>query len=229
MTEFIFMLTYNDVTVPNAIEIFEDVKDTGLKFIGCKDIGLPIDKLQELFRRMKKENMITFLEVVSYSEEEHFKGIETAMQVGADYIIGGMRQFTGKTLEYLREKGSDFKFFPYIGNVVDHPCILEGDVTEIIRDGLGSEVMGVHGINLLLYRYTGDVTLLLDRVTTSLKVPLIVAGSIHNFEQIDQMKQKKIWAFTIGSAIMEKQFLPEKDLREQIVTILDHMKTPISQ
>ena len=52
MTEFIFMLTYNDVTVPNAIEIFEDVKDTGLKFIGCKDIGLPIDKLQELLRRM---------------------------------------------------------------------------------------------------------------------------------------------------------------------------------
>ncbi|MCK5626148.1 hypothetical protein KAI11_04760, partial [Candidatus Bathyarchaeota archaeon] len=105
MTEFIFMLTYNDVTVPNAIEIFEDVKDTGLKFIGCKDIGLPIDKLQELFRRMKKENMTTFLEVVSYSEEEHFKGIETAMQVGADYIIGGMRNFTRKTLEYLREKG----------------------------------------------------------------------------------------------------------------------------
>ena len=42
MTEFIFMLTHHDVTVPNALEVIERIKDTGLRFIGCKDIGLAI-------------------------------------------------------------------------------------------------------------------------------------------------------------------------------------------
>ena len=145
MTKLIFMLTHHDVTIPNAIKVFEEIKDTGLKFIGCKDIGLPIEKLQELFRRMKRENMTTFLEVVSNDEEKHFMGVEKAIRVGADFLIGGMPRFARKTLEYLKEKKVNLKFFPYIGKVVGHPCILEGSVDKIIGNGLEFEKMGVDG------------------------------------------------------------------------------------
>lgn len=224
MTEFIFMLTHHDVTIPNALEVFEEVKDTGLKFIGCKDIGLPIEKLQELFMRMRKVNMTTFIEVVSNDEEKHFMGVEKAIRVGADYLIGGMPGFTRKTLEYLKEKKANLKFFPYIGKVIGHPCVLEGSIDEIVNNGVEFEKMGIHGINLLLYRYTGNVNLLLDRVNETLKIPLIVAGSIDNFEKIDQMKKKKVWAFTIGGAILEKKFAPEKNIKEQVTAVLKQLQ-----
>jgi hypothetical protein len=218
------MLTHHDVTIPNALEVFEDIKDTGLKFIGCKDIGLPIEKLQELFTRIKKANMTTFIEVVSNDEEKHFMGVEKAIRVGADYLIGGMPKFTIKTLEYLKEKKANLKFFPYIGKVIGHPCVLDGSVDEIVNNGVEFEKMGIHGINLLLYRYTGDVNFLLDRAIETLKIPLIVAGSIDNFEKIDKMKRKNVWAFTIGGAILEKKFAPEKNIKEQVTAVLKQLQ-----
>jgi NAD(P)H-dependent flavin oxidoreductase YrpB (nitropropane dioxygenase family) len=221
MTEFIFMLTHHDVTIPNALEVFEEIKDTGLRFVGCKDIGLPIEKLQELFRKMKNADMTTFIEVVSNDEEKHFIGVEKAIRVGADYLIGGMPRFTRKTLEYLKEKKANLKFFPYIGKVIGHPCVLEGSVDEIVNNGVEFGKMGIHGINLLLYRYTGNVNLLLDRVIDALKIPLIVAGSIDDFEKIGQMKRKNVWAFTIGGAILEKKFAPAKNIKEQVATVLN--------
>jgi NAD(P)H-dependent flavin oxidoreductase YrpB (nitropropane dioxygenase family) len=221
MTEFIFMLTHHDVTIPNALEVFEEIKDTGLKFIGCKDIGLPIEKLQELFRKMKNVDMTTFIEVVSNDEEKHFMGVEKAIRVGADYLIGGMPRFTRKTLEYLKEKKANLKFFPYIGKVIGHPCVLEGSVDEIVNNGVEFGKMGIHGINLLLYRYTGNVNLLLDRAIDTLKIPLIVAGSIDDFEKIGQMKRKNVWAFTIGGAILEKKFAPKRNIREQVIAVLN--------
>ena len=224
MTEFIFMLTHHDVTIPNALEVFEEIKDTGLKFIGCKDIGLPIEKLQELFREMKNADMTTFIEVVSNDEEKHFMGVEKAIRIGADYLIGGMPRFTRKTLEYLKEKKANLKFFPYVGKVIGHPCVLEGSVDEIVNNGVEFGKMGIHGINLLLYRYTGNVNLLLDRVIDTLKIPLIVAGSIDDFEKIGQMKRKNVWAFTIGGAILEKKFAPQKNIKEQVTAVLNQLQ-----
>lgn len=226
MVEFIFMLTHHDVTVPNALEVFEEVKDTGLKFVGCKDVGLPLDKLKELFSKMKKAGMVTFLEVVTYSDEEHFRGVDTAVAVQADYLIGGMPWFFERTRQYLKEKKAEVKYFPYIGKIEDHPCILKGSVKEIIENGLEFEKKGVEGINLLLYRYVGDHNELLRQVVEKLHVPIIVAGSVDSFEKIDKLKEgdKCLWAFTIGGAIFEKKFVEGGDLRSQIIAVLKHIR-----
>jgi len=218
------MLTHHDVTIPNAIEVFDEVKETGIKFIGCKDVGLPIDKLRELFGKMKKADITTFIEIVSDDEEKHFAGVKTAIKVDADYLIGGMPQFTKKTLEYLKNKKAKLKFFPYIGKIVGHPCVLEGKVDEIINNGIEFEAIGIDGINLLLYRYVGDVDTLLNEAVKNLRVPLIIAGSIDNFEKIDQLKSKNVWAFTIGGAILEKRFAPGKSVSEQVSVVLQHLR-----
>jgi len=68
------MLTHHDVTVSEALELFERVKGSGLRCIGCKDIGLEFSALRELFSRMKNARMKTFLEVVTMKEQEHFGG-----------------------------------------------------------------------------------------------------------------------------------------------------------
>jgi 2,4-dienoyl-CoA reductase-like NADH-dependent reductase (Old Yellow Enzyme family) len=218
------MLTHHDVTVSNALEVLEEVKDTGLRFIGCKDVGLSLNQYVELFNRIRKYGLTSFLEVVTYSEEEHFKGVNLALKVGVDNLIGGMPQYTRKTLEYLREKKSKIKYFPYIGKIVDHPCILQGSIEEIINDGKEAEALGVNGINLLLYRYTGNQKTLLNKAVKELKVPLIVAGNVTTFNQIEELKKNNIWAFTIGGAIFEKKFAEKGDIQEQIMAVLSKIK-----
>jgi hypothetical protein len=224
MTEFIFMLTHRDLTIPNAIEVFEEVKDTSLKFIGCKDVGLPLDKMKVLFKNMKDAGMTTFLEVVTYSEEEHFSGVKTAISVGADYLIGGMPWFAKKTLYLLKDSKAQIKYFPYIGEIEGHPCILRGEIDYIINNGKEFEKLGVHGINLLLYRYTGDQNKLLDRVARELNLPIIVAGSVDSFEKIKNLADRKIWAFTIGGAVLERKIASKQTIKEEVEAVLNFLK-----
>ena len=65
------------------------------------------------------------------------------------------------------------------------------------------EKYGISGINLLLYRYTEDQKRLLA-ATKEVKVPLIVAGNVVNYDQVHELKQNEVWAFTIGGAVLEK-------------------------
>ena len=217
--EFIFMLTHHDVTIPTALKVFDEVKNTGLKCIGCKDIGLNLDQYKELFSGFRKNGIQSFLEVVTYSEEEHFRGIELATKIGADNLIGGMPQYTKKTMEHLKKDKTRLGFYPYIGKISGHPCILGGSVDEIIKDGKEAEKEGINGINLLLYRYTDDQKKLLTE-TKQLKVPLIVAGNVANFDQIEELKKNGVWAFTIGGAVLEKKFVENGSTSEQIRAVL---------
>jgi len=72
---------------------------------------------------------------------------------------------------------------------------------------------------LLLYRYTEDQKKLLSAIK-ELKKPLIVAGNVANFEQIMELKQNNIWAFTIGGAVLEKKFASAGSTKEQIQAVL---------
>jgi hypothetical protein len=216
------MLTHHDVTVPNALQVFDEVKDTGLKCIGCKDIGLNFDQYKELFAGFRKHGIQSFLEVVTYSEQEHFRGIELASKIGADNLIGGMPQYTKKTMEHLKQNKARLGFYPYIGKISGHPCVLGGSVDEIIRDGEEAAKYGINGINLLLYRYTDDQKKLLA-ATKKLKVPLIVAGNVANFDQIEELKQNGTWAFTIGGAVLERKFVEAGTTKEQIQAVLSKL------
>jgi hypothetical protein len=220
--EFIFMLTHHDVTIPSALEVLEEVKDTGLRCVGCKDIGLSLDKYRELFARFRKYGLQSFLEVVTYSEEEHFRAVDLALKIGTDNIIGGMPPYTKKTVEYLKQKRTDTKYFPYIGKVTGHPCILGGKVEEIIAEGKEAERQGINGINLLLYRYTENQEKLLKSLK-ELRVPLIVAGNVANSGQIKQLREYGLWAFTIGGAVFEKKFVETGSTESQIQAVLKQL------
>ena len=67
--ELIVMLTHNDRTVEDAIEVFEGAKDSKAKFWGFKEVGIPEDQMIDLVKRMKAAGKTTFLEVVDYTEE----------------------------------------------------------------------------------------------------------------------------------------------------------------
>lgn len=215
MTYFILMLTRNDITVQNAPEIFEEIKDTGVRHIGFKDIGLPMDKLKILVQKMKSKGMKTYLEVVSESEEANLRSVKSALDLGVDYIIGGT--YVEQTLGLFRAHP---KYYPYIGKIIGHPCILRGAIDEIIEDGKRKEALGIDGINLLAYRYDGDVEKLISTLVKTVKIPIIVAGSIDSYERVRKMIQLSVAGFTIGGAILDKKFVPNGSLAEQVQGVL---------
>jgi len=59
------MLTYNDVTVSNAYEVFEQCKNTKAVYWGFKEEGLPLEQMKKLYSYMKSCGKTTVLEVVA--------------------------------------------------------------------------------------------------------------------------------------------------------------------
>jgi hypothetical protein len=210
------MLTHHDVTIPNALEIYDETKDAGISCVGFKDVGLSFKELSELVTLMKKDGKKVFLEVVSETRESALQSARNAVRLEVDYLIGGT--YPEPTIQLLRGRG--IKYFPYVGKVVEHPCLLRGSVEEIVLDAKKVEALGADGINLLAYRFDGDVERLMSSVKESVNIPLIVAGSIDSLARIRKVMDLGMWGFTIGGAIFEKRFVPGGTLTEQITAVI---------
>ena len=64
MSEFIFMLTRNDTTLADAREVYASIADSGVRHVGCKDVGLPREELRELMADIRGHGHTSYLEVV---------------------------------------------------------------------------------------------------------------------------------------------------------------------
>ena len=218
----IFMLTHHDKTVPNALEVFEEVKDTGLYNIGFKDVGLPFEELTKLTEKINREGLNSFIEVVSESEEACIAAVKQAMKMGVKNIIGVKKEYAEKAFQLI--KGSGVKFYPYVGKVIGIPETLEGSIDEMIEDAKRFYEMKVDGINLLAYRYTGDPEELMRAIIKATEMEVIVAGSINSFKRIRKVITSGASLYTIGSAIFEKKFVPGGSIADQIKAILEFEK-----
>lgn len=216
----ITMLTYKDVTVKDAMDVFNQCADVPCEYWGFKDIGLPKDQMKALVDRMKEKGKTIFLEVVSLTEEECMAGAKLAVECQFDYLIGTL--FYQSVYEYLKQQKK--KYFPFCGRVTGHPSIIEGTIQDAIDDGKKMEKLGVEGFNLLAYRFTGDPEQLMKEFIQSVSAPVIIAGSINSFARLDRMKELNPWAFTIGSAFFDKQFVPGGSFREQIVSAIEYIR-----
>jgi hypothetical protein len=90
MIEFIFMLTHNDATVANALETLSEVEKSGLRYVGFKDVGQPTETLTRIADAAHEAGLQVMLEVVSTSAEDEIRSIEAALQIGVDWVLGGL-------------------------------------------------------------------------------------------------------------------------------------------
>lgn len=220
MSKLIFMLTYHDRTVQNAMEVFDEIKDTSIQNVGFKDVGLPFEKLRELANAIKEAGMNSFIEIVSETEELNLAAARKAVEMGVMNIIGVRGEYAKPVSDML--KGTGVKFFPYVGRVTGIPEVLTGSIVEIVQEARKMEVLGADGINLLAYRYKGDVDRLMTAVVNAVKIKVLVAGSIDSFERIVKVVGKGASLYTIGSAIFDRKFVPGGSIRDQIAAILRH-------
>ena len=212
MIEFIFMLTRDDKTLTDARDVYASIAGTGVGHVGCKDVGLPREELQALMSDIKGNGHTTHLEVVSESEEATLASARAAAEIGPDYLIGGT------LIEPVQEilEGTGIRFFPYVGRIVGHPCLLRGAIDEIADDARRAEQLGVDGINLLAYRYDGDVDALVEAVVDATSLPVIAAGSVDSQARIQALDERGVWAFTIGTAALDGVLVPGRPLEDQL-------------
>src|SRR3954466_6707539 len=212
MLEFIFMLTRDDVTLSDARAVYASVADTGLRHVGCKDVGLPREELKGLMDDIRSNGHETWIEVVSETEEDTLASARAAAEIRPAHLIGGT--LNEPVQEILA--GTGVKFWPYVGQIVGHPCLLRGSIDEIVADTERAAALGVDGINLLAYRYDGDVEALTRAVVAATDLPVICAGSVDSAERIRALDACGAWAFTIGTAALDGVLVEGLPLRGQL-------------
>ena len=218
--ELIVMLTHDDQTVPDALELFERTKDYPITHWGFKDVGLPPKAMQTVVTAMKEAGKVTFLEVVSLSEEEGLRGARLAVDLGFDILMGTV--FYPSIGDYLKDKS--VRYYPFPGHVHSHPSILDGTIDDIVAHARELEANGAHGLDLLTYRYDGEAAGLLKQVVEATNVPIVSAGSIASFERINEVWDSGAWGFTIGSAFFDKKFMPNGSFAENVGAVCNWLE-----
>jgi hypothetical protein len=218
--ELIVMLTHHDETVQDALELFERLKEVPVRHWGFKDVGLEPYEMQKVVMAMKNAGKVTFLEVVSLSEEEGLRGAHLAVELGFDVLMGTV--FYPSIGNYLKDQ--PIRYYPFPGHVHSHPSILDGEIEEIVAHACDLESFGVHGLDLLTYRSTGDPSRLLTQVVQATNIPVVSAGSIASFNRIQEVWESGAWGFTIGSAFFEKQFVPDGSFDQNVLAVCNWLE-----
>jgi uncharacterized protein related to proFAR isomerase len=217
--DFIFMLTHNDATVPNAVEVLGDLQETGLSYVGFKDVGATAGRLSEITTAAHEQGLEVMLEVVSTSVEDERRSLEAAADIGVDWVLGGTHVAEGERIL----AGSDIRYCPFPGSVTGHPSVLGGEIAEIADHARQlTERESVYGVDLLAYRHpTVDPESLTRAVVEAASGPVIAAGSVASFDQVEALDRAGAWGFTIGGAIFEGRFPGAPDIAAQVAAVLD--------
>ncbi len=220
--ELIIMLTNNDITVPNAEEVFDACRDLPARKWGFKDVGLPKERMIALARAMKEAGKETFLEVVTYTEEGCLEGAKLAFECGFDHLTGTLP--FPSVFRYAQEKG--LKYSPFCGAVGGSPVQLTGTVEEVVRSAKECIAHGATGIDLTAYRYVdGDPLELTKAVVEAVGGDKVcIAGSISNTQRMDAMKEAGVAEYTMGSALFNANFVKGGTFRENLEFVLGCLK-----
>lgn len=216
------MLTNQDRTVPNAVELYAEVRDSGLHYVGFKDVGAPVSVLQEVCDTAHEDGVEVMLEVVSTTLEEELESVRVGMSLGVDWILGG----THPKDVLPRLAGGHARYCPFPGRVVGHPSVLTGTVRAIVESASRIRTLqGVSGLDLLAYRHPAvDGAELAKAVARAVPGPIIAAGSIERTEQIAALARAGMWGFTVGTAIMDGRLEGGPTVRQQVVRVLAKVK-----
>jgi hypothetical protein len=211
MTNFIFMLTKGDITVPNARKILDSVADLSLTYVGFKDLGLPATEQQALAADIRAAGAEAMIEIVSETASDEVRSLGTAANLGVQWVLGGTAVDTATRIL----AGSSIRYCPFPGRPFGHPTRLPGPADSIVESAqMLAGTPGVYGLDLLAYRFNGEGADLARRVVDAVSVPVIAAGDVDSAERIRALQAAGVWGFTIGSAIVEGSLLITADGRD---------------
>jgi hypothetical protein len=222
--DFIFMLTKGDVTIADARARLPQALAAGVKHIGFKDVGLARDEMKGLAADIRAAGARLYLEMVSLDGSAEAAAAKVAVELEVDVLMGGVRPALVEPLI----AGSHIRYHPFPGEVVGHPSRLAGDISAIARSAAELAARdGVHGLDLLAYRFAGDAPALIAEVCRAAGgKPVIVAGSIDCDARIAAVAAAGAAGFTVGTAALEGAFPAPPDLERQLTHIVARAARP---
>ena len=204
--DFIFMLTRDDRTITDCLDVVGSIASLGLGHIGFKDVGVDLETMRRLNRAIKAAGATSYLEIVSIEGEACRNAARVALDVGVDRLLGGTE--VEDVLEILRGR---IAYYPFPGRPAGHPTRLGGGPRDVAADCKRFRELGCAGVDLLAYRATDAGPLSLVRAARrATDGSLIVAGSIDRPDRVKALAEAGADAFTIGSAAFDATFSPQK-------------------
>lgn len=216
--ELIAMLTWHDVTVADAKEVFLSAKDAPTDHWGFKIEGTTPESMKELANCMKENGKKVYIEMLAIDEKSCLEGAKLCVQCGAvDHVLGTV--YFDSVADVLAEAG--IAYSPFVGLADD--ARLRGSIDSIIEKALEAEKKNIYGINLSAFRYAeGDPVELLEKLAPAVTKPFSIAGSVDCYEKMDVLKKlPNLYGFTIGGAFFEKKF--GETFAEQITKVVEYM------
>jgi hypothetical protein len=207
--DFIFMLTRQDRTIADCLEVMDLIAPAKLKHIGFKDVGVPPAVLHKLADRIRAAGAVTYMEVVSTTPEACLNSARVAVDLGIDRLLGG----TDVEAVQAVIKGTKMEYYPFCGFPSGHPTKLGGRPDQVEQHCRRFIEKGCAGTDLLAYRATAADPLELVKAARrglGSGKHLIVAGSVATAKQIADLKKAGADAFTIGSAAFDGSYAPDK-------------------
>jgi hypothetical protein len=207
--DFIFMLTRNDRTIDDCLELMEQISSVGLKHIGFKDVGVPPATLKKLTDAIHASGAISYMEVVSTTPEACLASAQIARDLGVQRLLGGTQVADISSIL----KGSATTYYPFPGKPVGHPTKLGGSPEDVEAHCKAFVTAGCAGCDILAYRATeADPIELVRAARRGLGADkyLIVAGAVTSFDRIRAVKAAGADAFTIGTAVFDGSYSPTK-------------------
>ncbi len=217
MSNFILMLTKDDVTVPDALDRVSELRDTGIQHIGFKDVGLPLPQMRSLTAAIRDIGCAVHLEVVSLDEASELDSARAALSLGVDFLLGGTSW--EKVAPLARDAG--IAYFPYVGEVRGHPATLNGTADSILAD-VDEVREHVTGVNLLAFRHStlDGLSLVNDLVRRVDPLPVVCAGSIASLGRAAEVTAAGVWGFTIGGAVIDRLVVPGGSFVDQVTSLM---------
>ena len=205
--DFVFMLTRNDATVENALDLIEVARPLGVRHIGFKDVGAEPGFLARLTAAIRGIGADVWMEVVATTREDELRSIALGRDLGVDWLMGGVHVKEG--LRALA--GAATSYLPFAGRPVGHPTQLGGSAADVEAQCAAFVAQGCAGVDILAYRATEAEPLDLVaacRRGLGAEGTLVVAGSINSAGRIAAIRAAGADAFTIGTAAIDASYAP---------------------
>ena len=155
MIEFIFMLTHNDRTVADARAVYDEIRSTACATSASRTSACRSPDCARWPRRSARDGREVMLEVVS--EDAGRRAALDPRRPRDRGRLAARRHPPGRGRS-RSSPGTPVRYCPFPGRVIGHPSLLRGTIDEIADDAAGLTARpGVHGLDLLAYRYDGDV------------------------------------------------------------------------
>ncbi|MBC8537212.1 hypothetical protein [Feifania hominis] len=226
MINCVAMLTRNDITVPNAMEVVRENSHAKAEYWGFKDVGVTFEQGEALIQAMQAAGKKVVLEPLTRDEETANKWAQLAVRYHCAAYLG----FFFKSVSDTLRAGGVLHFTPFGRRNADERLL--GTLDELRQAALELIDQGAAGIRMSAYRWIeGDPALLASTLKAEFNargVPFMMTGSVSDYNMLDVIREMQPWGITVGGALFDEGKFGGGTVAERIDRINEYCNSELA-